>query len=237
MKPLYTRLICRAHNRFSPSLFLRQHLGVLERPFPHHHRLLSTAANAPSNEPLDVRDDTPPPETGESAPPVMAGASEKASHPLRIKKMKTVAGDAMLPNKKFASIRKHKAKQNKLQEAGRNAPSQLLLHHTSGDYVGVVVEPMSANGSLTKIHYPWVVDDVVGIDGAQRSVRVFAHDLIVHMLTVSGSTSRSSASSNTRHRTSTNSLPAHTLPRKYGVSSNEFYDPARSKSSDQNAQD
>ncbi|KAH7409981.1 hypothetical protein DE146DRAFT_674804 [Phaeosphaeria sp. MPI-PUGE-AT-0046c] len=165
MSTLYSRLTCRAHNRFSPSLFLWQHFGVIERPLPHHHRLVSTAANATSGEPNQECDDTSPPEAGGAVP---KNHGDHAKHPVRIHKPKTSKGQIMLPDKKSASIRKNKARGQEIQNTSLEATKQLLLYGTSGDYVGVVVEPMNADGTLRKILYPWVVEHSAGMPGMQR---------------------------------------------------------------------
>ena len=46
MQPSHTRLICRAHNRYTPSIALWQHFVLSSSPTPPRQRLLSTATDA-----------------------------------------------------------------------------------------------------------------------------------------------------------------------------------------------
>jgi non-canonical poly(A) RNA polymerase PAPD5/7 len=157
MKPSHTRLTCRAHNRFSPSIVLWQHFVSPDRPCLAQLRLSSTTSGATkdgpneqdgishpqeSNEPTQREAENPHKENVQSNPPR-----------LRLRKPRATKGsDKWHDNKVDASVAKNLRTRYNAQKAEMSASGQLLAtaraaFKTGEDYTGVVVRPIITPGS------------------------------------------------------------------------------------------
>ncbi|EUC49565.1 hypothetical protein COCMIDRAFT_84282 [Bipolaris oryzae ATCC 44560] len=161
------RLICRAHNRFTPSIALWEHFVR-----PHLPQRFSSTATGPTQHGLDNR----PTATGAIANPQdgngprqsEAEAQQTIEKPsvesaLHVRRMTTARG-RWLPGKAQASIAKNKAAAKQaLQEESLTGPEKLLAtareaFAQSKEYEGVVVQPMVSTIAIKESSLPWCLD-------------------------------------------------------------------------------
>ncbi|KAG9190404.1 non-canonical poly(A) RNA polymerase PAPD5/7 [Alternaria panax] len=169
MQPPHPRLICRAHNSFSPSIALWQHF-VQAHPFnPRDRRQLSTATQAAQDdaaiESKHVGPDSPTPsearpvqksqlETEDAAKNTAAKRSK-----MKMRKVKTTKGK-WLPSKAAASTTKNKKLKGAIPEALLKQRTELLdtarsAFNRSQSYKGVVVKPMVSEAAIKESELPW----------------------------------------------------------------------------------
>lgn len=178
MKPPHTRLTCRAHNRFSPSLVLWQHFIGTDRPFlPHHQPFSSTVAES-THDGADSANAVPiAPETGGLVQPeveLKQGKDVQSKTPkLSIRKMTTTKG-IWHPKKAEASGAKTVQKLYDDRKASLKEPEKLLAttrkaFAESRDYVGVVVQPMVSPIPCRENSLPWCLPkEEMTISGMDR---------------------------------------------------------------------
>lgn len=161
-----TRLICRAHNRFNPSIALWQHFVQPGSPGPRDRRQLSTATEAAqdranSSSKGDSSRARDPQDTGivtENA----AETSNAESGQLPVRKMTTVKG-RWLSSKAEVSIAKNKhLKRTKPDTSNVESQDQLAIARDafakSQDYQGVVVRPIVGGKPIRESALPWCVN-------------------------------------------------------------------------------
>lgn len=160
-----TRLICRAHNRFNPSLALWQHFVQPGSPGPRDRRQLSTATEA-------AQDGANSSSKGDNSHARDAQASEvvtdNAAEPpnaeakqLPVRRMTTVKG-RWLSSKVEVSIAKNKhLKRTMPTPSNVEYQDQLVTARDafakSQDYEGVVVRPIVV-GKVRESALPWCVN-------------------------------------------------------------------------------
>jgi len=160
MKPSHTRLTCRAHNRFSPSLVLWQHFIGTNRPFLHHHRLASTASEGTQDGSLQI--------SSAADAPSQLGADDTQQHspqgqmmPLRIRKTKgRKVASTWHDTKVKASIHKNLQADHAASMETQTEPDRLLAlaraaFDDAQDYAGVVVQPIQTIAGYTEKNLPW----------------------------------------------------------------------------------
>jgi non-canonical poly(A) RNA polymerase PAPD5/7 len=174
MQPSHTRLICRAHNRFTPSIALWQHFVVPNRPATHQQRHVSSASGAAQDgadtnstnvngTPLNVQDASGRPQSeaevkkpkARSAEPEHANAEPR----LRIIKKNTDKG-VFHPYKTDASIQKNKqlredARDTALAESDRLLSIARAAYDDAKEYTGVVVKPIVNATPVKESALPW----------------------------------------------------------------------------------
>jgi non-canonical poly(A) RNA polymerase PAPD5/7 len=182
MQPSRTRLICRARNRFNPSIALWQHFVEASLSKPRDRRQLSTATqvaqhatNANSKDTGAESPRLPEARNPRDAQVASKMAAEKAgAEPLPFRKMTTVKG-RWLPSKVEAAI----AKNVKAQQANHQtskAESEKLLADARGafakseSYKGVVVKPMVSKTLIKESALPWCLkkEDRTAVPGLDR---------------------------------------------------------------------
>jgi non-canonical poly(A) RNA polymerase PAPD5/7 len=163
MQPSRTRLTCRAHNRFNPSLALWQHF-VASTPSTLHQqqRPSSTATQASSSydtgngEPHHTHEISSPQQL-ETAAPDHDEQNKPSS--IRARKMTTVKG-RWFPSKAGTSIAKN-MRQSQVTRQQSSNQSEVLLSHTkrafqdSEDYEAVVVRPRLHPVPNEETSLPW----------------------------------------------------------------------------------
>lgn len=191
MRPTRSRLVCRAHNRFTPSIALWQHFVTPERPSRTSQRLASSATDAVENGVQTVSPET----AGYHEPSGLdeLEAELKRDHELRsnttgiittrltpttrftrVRKPKSIKETNWKPNKVDASIAKNKARMMDAREASVAANERLLstakaAFEKAQDYEGVVVMPMTTSQPVKESALPWCVEnDGSTMTGVQR---------------------------------------------------------------------
>lgn len=162
-----TRLICRAHNRFNPSIALWQHFVQASPSTPRDRRQLSTATEA-------AQDGASPSSKGDNALAHDAQASEVVTEnatetqsaeakaeSLPVRRMTTVKG-RWLSSKVEVSIAKNKhLKRTMPTPSNVEYQDQLVTARDafakSQDYEGVVVRPIVV-GKFRESALPWCVN-------------------------------------------------------------------------------
>ena len=162
-----TRLICRAHNRFNPSIALWQHFVQPGSPGPRDRRQLSTATEAAQDgaSPSSKGDNTQA-HDAQASEVVTENAAEKQSaeakaESLLVRRMTTVKG-RWLSSKVEVSIAKNKhLKRTTPTPSNVEDQDQLVIARDafakSQDYEGVVVRPIVA-GKVRESALPWCVN-------------------------------------------------------------------------------
>jgi len=181
MKPSHTRLTCRAHNRFSPSIVLWQHFVGIDRPFLHHHRLSSTAtatATEPAQDDASREDGVPSAQDASGLSEVEAEvAHEEGARPntpkLVVKKMKTKKG-TWHESTVQASIAKNVQNKIDTRTTSLTASEKLLAtaraaFDSAQDYAGVVVQPMVSPIPCRESSLPWCLrKEAITMAGVDR---------------------------------------------------------------------
>jgi non-canonical poly(A) RNA polymerase PAPD5/7 len=164
MKPPHTRLTCRAHDRYCPSLVLWQCFIGIDRPFPHHLRLSSTATD--STQYGAGRDNGPPNAAAaserlqsEAKAATAEGIQPAATQKLKITRLKTDKG-TWHSSKASASGAKNVQKLYYERMASLTEPEKLLAtartaFEEARDYVGEVVQPMVSSVPCKESKLPW----------------------------------------------------------------------------------
>jgi non-canonical poly(A) RNA polymerase PAPD5/7 len=152
MKPTHTRLTCRAHNRFSPSIALWEHFfGSTHRSLPSHQRAASTAAESTrdgANRDAQWKADNAPKGNNQNGAPV----------PL-IRRMTTVKG-TWHPTKVEASIARNLQYVYATRQSSMNEVEELLAAARAAfldgrDYEGAVVQSMQHPTPVRESALPW----------------------------------------------------------------------------------
>ena len=162
-----TRLICRAHNRFNPSLALWQHFVQPGSPGPRDRRQLSTATEAAQDGATSSsKGDNTQPRDAQASGVVTENGAEKHSaegkaNSLPVRRMTTVKG-RWLSSKVEVSIAKNKhLKQTMPTPSNVEHQDQLVIARDafakSQDYEGVVVRPIVV-GKVRESALPWCVN-------------------------------------------------------------------------------
>jgi non-canonical poly(A) RNA polymerase PAPD5/7 len=152
MKPPRTRLTCRAHNRFSPSIALWEHFfGSTYRPSPSPRRLASTAAESTRDEPN--RD------AQLKADNAQRGNSQNDAPAPLIRRMTTLKG-TWHPSKVEASIARNLQYVYATRQSSMNEVEELLATARSAfqdgrDYDGAVVQSMQHPTLVRESALPW----------------------------------------------------------------------------------
>lgn len=167
MQPSRTRLICRAHNRFSPSIALWQYFVARNRPLRLQQRLSSSAAEAlQKNEGggAESSGSHELTETGHSEaepgkndqPEGVTGTQSR----LRLRKKNTNKGD-WYSTPLEASKAKNRNNSYKATETAHKkllAAARTAFHKFEG-YKGVVVNPLVSPKPIWESDLPWCVRD------------------------------------------------------------------------------
>ncbi|USP75110.1 Terminal nucleotidyltransferase 4A [Curvularia clavata] len=161
MPPSRTRLVCRAHNRFTPATALWEHFVGPHLPNLrlrlHQHRFSSTAT-----EPAHHGADADNAATGEvGAKGVQQEPGTKPA--LNIRRMTTAKGH-WLPHKVDASIAKNKMQLYASREVSLTGPEKLLAvaraaFEDSKEYEGLAVKPMVSTKPIKESALPWCLRD------------------------------------------------------------------------------
>jgi non-canonical poly(A) RNA polymerase PAPD5/7 len=187
MQPTRTRLVCRAHNRFTPSIALWQHFVTPERPARLHQRLASSATYAVGN---GVQTASPEPhgydessaldkleaELMRNHEPRSNTTGTTTTRFTRVRKPKSIKDTNWKPNKVEASIAKNKARLADAREASIAENQRLLstakaAFEQAQDYTGVVVMPMIKSQPPKESDLPWCVEkDGAAMTGVERFV-------------------------------------------------------------------
>lgn len=190
MQPSRTRLTCRAHNRFTPSIALWQHFVAPWRPFFHQERLSSTASKPAEDGPDSETPRVSSPEaSGLGLSGAISGSKRRPaalirSHPLRVRKPK-VRGD-WHTSKVDASTASNQRSQAAAREASLDAPGLLLVQtraaiEASNDYEGVVVKPMASPKSYREANLPWCLQpEEITMKGIERFALPLPHPDYLH---------------------------------------------------------
>ncbi|KAF2853665.1 hypothetical protein T440DRAFT_443296 [Plenodomus tracheiphilus IPT5] len=162
MQSSRTRLTCRAHNRFTPSVALWQHFIA---PGP-QQRLSSTAPQTPRQEATSSPQHVAPHEASQAVGNVAdLGAvqhhpkPEKQQGQYPIRRLLTSKG-VFLEDKRAASILKNQKALRQTRQASLNGPEDLLAvskaaFDASEDYKGVAVAPMVNPNPVKESDLPW----------------------------------------------------------------------------------
>ncbi|EMD66692.1 hypothetical protein COCSADRAFT_84996 [Bipolaris sorokiniana ND90Pr] len=159
-------LICRAHNRFTPTIALWEHFVG-----PHLPQRFSSTATAPAQHVLDngptttevvanVQEDNGAQQSETEAQQTIEKPS--AGSAPHVRKMTTVKG-RWLPEKAQVSIAKNKVAKHTRQEESLTGPEKLLAtareaFAQSKEYKGVVVQPMVSTIAIKESSLPWCLD-------------------------------------------------------------------------------
>ncbi|KAH7349104.1 hypothetical protein BKA66DRAFT_575997 [Pyrenochaeta sp. MPI-SDFR-AT-0127] len=160
MQPSRTRLICRAHNRFTPSIALWQHYIAPNQPLLSQLRFSSSATeasynNADKDGSLFKAHEASELETREGD---VATEGKETPTP-KIRKMTTVKG-RWQSSKVNASIIKNVQKQYDSRKVSLTEPEKLLAiaraaFEATEDYEGIVVKPMVNPKPVKESQLPW----------------------------------------------------------------------------------
>lgn len=160
MQPLRTRLICRADNRFTPSIALWQHFIAPNQSFLHQLRLSSSAAKA-AYDGADKDGSLPNVQQSSEFEHSEADiARERGRVPsYTIRKLETSKG-TWRRNKVDASIAKNVQEQYDRRLVSLTEPERLLASaraafEVAEDYEGLVVEPMVHPKPIKESQMPW----------------------------------------------------------------------------------
>jgi non-canonical poly(A) RNA polymerase PAPD5/7 len=176
MKPTHTRLTCRAHNRFSPSIALWQHFVGVDQPFLSQQRPSSNVASAVQHRASKDAGNSDPQVATAVVRPAEGGAPtirKPVRGGLNIIKKYTRKGE-WHTNKADASIAKNVRQQHATRQAESNASEKLLAvareaYDAAEDYEGVVVEPMVHPTPVKEDNLPWSLPlQERGIPGIER---------------------------------------------------------------------
>ena len=181
MQPSHTRLICRAHNRFNPSIALWQHFVQANPSKPRDRRQLSTATPAVQDDTTTdskhVEPESPSPPEARDPHGSEAETGEVAEEPSAeswtLRKMTTTKGQ-WLPSKADASIAKNKELRSAspkalLKERGKLLANARSAFRKSKSYTGVIVKPMMNETPIKESTLPWCLNKADrAIPGMQR---------------------------------------------------------------------
>ncbi|KAH7081710.1 hypothetical protein BKA63DRAFT_404886 [Paraphoma chrysanthemicola] len=157
MKPSPNRLICRAPNRFTPSIVLWQHFVG-----PNHHTLYQQRFSSHVTEAVQNAAGT---EHAAVSPLEASGLSQLKAEsgqepgPFTIRRTRTGKGE-WHNSKRDVTISKNIADKNATQHDRLSASEQLLAvaraaFDASEDYKGLVVQPMVHPASFRESNLPW----------------------------------------------------------------------------------
>ncbi|CAO2654164.1 Nn.00g108970.m01.CDS01 [Neocucurbitaria sp. VM-36] len=165
MQPSHPRLICRAHNRFTPSIVLWQHFVLPNRPLLQQPRLSSSATasardHSSENGQLVTSQKASEPEHFEAA--TAKSGREDVKPVSKVRKLTTVKS-TWYPRKGEASITKAVQSQYESRQASLTKPEQLLAtaraaFENAEEYEGVVVKPMESRESVKENSLPWCLE-------------------------------------------------------------------------------
>ncbi|KAL1794160.1 hypothetical protein ACET3X_007581 [Alternaria dauci] len=150
-----TGLVCRAHDRFNPSIALWQHFVQANPSKPRDRRQLSTAT--PAAQDAATTNGKHAGSKAETEEP----AKEPTATLLRLRKMTTTKG-GWKPNKGKASSVENIKLRKEVVKASRKEREKMLADTIdafgkSKDYKGVVVEPMVGETAIKESALPWCV--------------------------------------------------------------------------------
>jgi non-canonical poly(A) RNA polymerase PAPD5/7 len=161
MKPSPNRLICRAPNRFVPSIALWQHFFGPIQHIQYQQRFSSTATEAAQDGASSENGIVPPQDA--SAPSQLQAEIGQAPSEWKIRRPTTVRGN-WHSHKKDASIAKNNRQRVAAHTDSLSASQQLLAATTAAfnaaeDYEGVVVQPIAPLASVKEGHLPWCLSE------------------------------------------------------------------------------
>jgi non-canonical poly(A) RNA polymerase PAPD5/7 len=186
MKPTHTRLTCRSHNRFSPSLALWQYFVGPDRPFLSQQRHSSNVAKAVQNGASK--------DAGQSKSSASAGLPQLDAHvagengtpqsskivktQLKIRRLRTEKG-TWHENKVDASIARNIRDQNAMRQARLEAPmaEAKAAFKAFEDYIGRAVEPREHLTSVKESQLPW------SLTASERTMQSIDRSEIIPMVT------------------------------------------------------
>jgi non-canonical poly(A) RNA polymerase PAPD5/7 len=162
MHSIRSRPICRAHNSFSPSVALWQHFIA-----PNQHLLQRQPRSSFTTEATKSHvDESPESSEGIGAVKLDNASTQDVPKPLKIKRLKTDAGD-FVPNRalfpRFREIDEQRQNKLKGQQLGprQNAEKLLALakeaFESAEDYTGVTVQPIDSRVPVRESHLPWSI--------------------------------------------------------------------------------
>ncbi|KAH7091088.1 hypothetical protein FB567DRAFT_264407 [Paraphoma chrysanthemicola] len=157
MKPFPNRLICRAPNRFTPSIVLWQHFVGPNHHTLYHQRLSSHVTEAVQNAAGIDHATVSPQETSGLSQLKAESGQEQGSWSIR----RTTTGKGeWRKNKRDVTISRNIAAKKSAQQDRQTASEKLLADARAAfdaaeDYKGVVVEPMVHPASFRESSLPW----------------------------------------------------------------------------------
>lgn len=179
MKPSHTRLTCRAHNRFSPSIALWQHFVTRDRPFLTQLRPSSTVAEASQHSASHHVADAESQAADDIVPPADGGDSLIRKH-FSIRRTETDRG-AWHASPLDASVARNREKrriQFDHQKHSANSPTGALAtaresFDAEKDYKGIVVQPVVHATPVKESEFPWSLPlQERGVPGLDRQVNI-----------------------------------------------------------------
>ncbi|KAF1848555.1 uncharacterized protein K460DRAFT_375402 [Cucurbitaria berberidis CBS 394.84] len=170
MQSSRTRLICRAHNRFTPSIVLWQHFVAPNPPILNNQQRLSSSATGTTGASQGRATDNgltlDPHETSslQQFESEIAASEDITLRPApTIRKTPTARGH-WFETKVEASIAKNVRTKYDSRQASLNASEELLASaraafELSSDYEGIVVQPMASRKAIKESSLPWCLKD------------------------------------------------------------------------------
>lgn len=192
MQRSHTGLICRAHDRFNPSIALWQHFVQANPSKPRDRRQLSTATPATQHDATAPGKHAEPesatsPEARDAQPShveTREPEKEPTAKPWNLRMMKTDKGP-WLSSKVAVSIAKNKKLRREALKALPKEHEKLLAaarhaHSKLQSYKGVIVKPMMSETSIKESQLPWCLNDKDrALPGISRYVSKLTFQLIV----------------------------------------------------------
>jgi non-canonical poly(A) RNA polymerase PAPD5/7 len=166
MKPPRTRLTCRAHNRYSPSIALWEHFfGTTNRPLPCHQRLASTIA--------EITQDGTEGDAQFEPDNALEEHDQHIAPAPQIRRMTTVKG-TWRPSKVDASIARNLQYVYATRQSSMNDVEELLAAARAAfqdgrDYEGAVVQSIQHPTPVKESALPWSLPkEDMNIGGIER---------------------------------------------------------------------
>ncbi|CAN9161581.1 unnamed protein product [Alternaria alternata] len=171
MQRSHTGLICRAHDRFNPSIALWQHFVQANPSKPRDRRQLSTATPATQYDPsshgkhAESESSTSPEARDAQRSQVETREPEKepTAKPWKLRMMRTDKGP-WLSSKVAVSTAKNKKLRREAPKALLKEHEKLLAaarhaHSKLESYKGVIVQPMMSETSIKESQLPWCLNE------------------------------------------------------------------------------
>lgn len=158
MQPSRLRLVCRAHNRFSPSTILRQHFLSFDRLVPHHERYSSSISDTAQGRGEETY-------TESSAAPKhnvseQSHAQPQTTRPPKVVIRKTYLKEAIAHPDGRVSKSIHQGKHARdlhLAQIQNVLESTKRLCSRNGDYDATLLEPEWDKPYINDKRLPWTI--------------------------------------------------------------------------------